>query len=58
MTLQRLLELGATIAQKEGGEIKCVVKTLRQVSDDEVVEYFDDVKDLCLSKEGELLIRT
>lgn len=58
MTLHRLLELGAIIARRESGELKCVVKTLRQVSDDELEAHYEDVKDLCLSENGVLLIRT
>lgn len=58
MTIQRLLELATTIARREGGDLIVQVKTVRQVSDTETVEFYENVKDLCLSKEGVLLIRT
>lgn len=58
MTIQRLAELATAIAAGEDPDLKCVVKTVRQISDSEVVTCYAPIKDLCLSEEGVLLIRT
>lgn len=58
MTIQRLAELATAIANGESPDLKCVVKTMRQVSADELVEHYEPVVDLCLAEDGIVWIRT
>ena len=58
MTIKNLAELAAAIAKGEGNDLIVQVKTLRQVGDNELVAHYEDVQDLCLSREGKVFIRT
>lgn len=58
MNIKRLAELATAIAEGEGNDLVVQVKTMRQVSADELVEHYEPVVDLCLSEDGIVLIRT